>query len=148
MKYPLIGPNQLTKSHWKHICWTLNVFSKRPRKDMELTDIRNVNFSRTKKYHKATPHYPSKICKSLLEYLISQGWSEFFFSIEIQNTSIPKTKTRHRTHQSCYRTVPSDRILKFQGKHCVRIFPAFLKFPTQISKVISNFLGSFQKVLV
>ena len=42
-KYPFIGPNQLTKSHWKHICWTLNVFSKRPRKDMELTTLHNGN---------------------------------------------------------------------------------------------------------
>ena len=24
----------MAKSHWKHICWTLNVFSKHPRKNM------------------------------------------------------------------------------------------------------------------
>ena len=42
-RYPLIGLNQLTKSHWKHICWTLNVFSKRPRKDMELITLYNGN---------------------------------------------------------------------------------------------------------
>ena len=36
--------NQLAKSHWKHICWTLNVSSKRPRKDMELTALLKSHF--------------------------------------------------------------------------------------------------------
>ena len=45
MKYPFIGPNQQAKSHWKHICWKLNVFSKRPRKDMELTVLKNININ-------------------------------------------------------------------------------------------------------
>lgn len=36
-KVPPLGPNQLGKFHWKRICWALNVFSERPRKDMELT---------------------------------------------------------------------------------------------------------------
>ena len=47
-----------------------------------------------KKYLKGTSQYLTKIGKSLPEYPISLGYSEFFFSNKIQNTLISQTK-RH-----------------------------------------------------
>ena len=97
-KYPLIGPNQLAKSHWKRICWKLNAFSKRPRKDVKLTDGRTPKYSNL--LSDSTPG--ELITPKKLNNLLSHFWERWRkeYLVNLRKSREPvTTKSEHPTIQ-------------------------------------------------
>ena len=94
--------------HWLH---HVGPFSSSHCKYQVVND-KKYYFKEVGKYNKGTPQYSRKIGKSLSEYLILQGCSDFVLSIKIQNTFTFQVK-RHTFH----RATNFNSVLLLSTKH-------------------------------